>query len=308
MIVYKELSSIEKDLGYPAKTLYGLSNNLEKHYHNVFIPKSDGTKRKLSVPDLILKSVQRAIADNILAHYPVSKYATAYKVGSSVQKNARPHVKKEKILKLDIEGFFDNIIYSKVKDIVFYEEKYSEPIRILLTMLCYYRESLPQGAPTSPAITNIMMYDFDERIGAYCSERGIAYTRYCDDMAFSGAFDEKEVIAIVKAELQKLGLFLKNRKTAIISNTKRQTVTGIVVNEKINLTKEYKKKIRQEMYYIKRFGIDSHLKKIGILEKEQYIDSLLGRIAFVLQTIPKDDEFLEYKNLLQTYVKGELNP
>ena len=298
MIVYKELSSIEKDLGYPAKTLYGLSNNLEKHYHNVFIPKSDGTKRKLSVPDLILKSVQRAIADNILAHYPVSKYATAYKVGSSVQKNARPHVKKEKILKLDIEGFFDNIIYSKVKDIVFYEEKYSEPIRILLTMLCYYRESLPQGAPTSPAITNIMMYDFDERIGAYCSEREIAYTRYCDDMAFSGAFDEKEVIAIVKAELQKLGLFLKNRKTAIISNTKRQTVTGIVVNEKINLTKEYKKKIRQEMYYIKRFGIDSHLKKIGILEKEQYIDSLLGRIAFVLQTIPKDDEFLEYKKLI----------
>lgn len=308
MIVYKELSSIEKDLGYPAKTLYGLSNNLEKHYHNVFIPKSDGTKRKLSVPDLILKSVQRAIADNILAHYPVSKYATAYKVGSSVQKNARPHVKKEKILKLDIEGFFDNIIYSKVKDIVFYEEKYSEPIRILLTMLCYYRESLPQGAPTSPAITNIMMYDFDERIGAYCSERGIAYTRYCDDMTFSGAFDEKEVIAVVKAELQKLGLFLKNRKTAIISNTKRQTVTGIVVNEKVNLTKEYKKKIRQEVYYIKRFGIDSHLKKIGILEKNQYIDSLLGRIAFVLQTIPKDDEFLEYKNLLQTYIKGELNP
>ena len=127
-------------------------------------------------------------------------------------------------------------------------------------------------------------------------------------MAFSGAFDEKEVISVVKEELQKLGLFLKNRKTAIINNTKRQTVTGIVVNEKVNLTKEYKKKIRQEVYYIKRFGIDSHLMKIGILEKKQYIDSLLGRIAFVLQTIPKDDEFLEYKNLLQTYIKGELNP
>ena len=305
MIVYKELSSIEKDLGYPAKTLYGLSNNLEKHYHNVFIPKSDGTKRKLSVPDLILKNVQRSIVHNILAYYPISKYATAYKVGSNVQKNARPHVNKKKILKLDIEGFFDNIIYSRVKDIVFYEEKFSEPIRILLTMLCYYRESLPQGAPTSPAITNIIMYDFDEKIGEYCTEKGVSYTRYCDDMTFSGEFDEKEVIAVVKAELQKLGLFLKNRKTAIISNTKRQTVTGIVVNEKINLTKEYKKKIRQEMYYIKRFGIDSHLKKIGILAKKQYIDSLLGRIAFVLQTIPKDDKFLEYKNLLQTYIKGE---
>ena len=299
MIVYKELSSIEKDLGYPAKTLYGLSNNLEKHYHNVFIPKSDGTKRKLSVPDLILKSVQRAIADNILAHYPVSKYATAYKVGSSVQKNARPHVKKEKILKLDIEGFFDNIIYSKVKDIVFYEEKYSEPIRILLTMLCYYRESLPQGAPTSPAITNIMMYDFDEKIGEYCTEKGVSYTRYCDDMTFSGEFDEKEVIAVVKAELQKLGLFLKNRKTAVINSTKRQTVTGIVVNEKLNITKEYKKKIRQEIYYIEKFGLESHTQRQGIADSVGYLTSLKGRIAFVLQTCPTDSEFLKYKSMVQ---------
>ena len=300
MIVYKELSSIEKDLGYPAKTLYGLSNNLENHYHNVFIPKSDGTKRKLSVPDLILKNVQRSIVDNILAYYPISKYATAYKVGSSVQKNARPHINKKNILKLDIEGFFDNIIYSKVKDIVFYEEKYSEPIRILLTMLCYYRESLPQGAPTSPAITNIIMYEFDEKIGAYCIEKGISYTRYCDDMTFSGEFDEKEIITLVKEELRKLGLFLKNRKTVVINSTKRQTVTGIVVNEKLNLTKEYKKKIRQEIYYIEKFGLESHTKRQGIADSTGYLTSLKGRIAFVLQTCPTDSEFLRYKNFLQT--------
>ena len=77
MIVYKELASIEQDLGFPARTLYGLSNHLEKHYHNVFIPKSDGSKRKLSVPDRILKRVQRSIADNILAQYPISRYAKA---------------------------------------------------------------------------------------------------------------------------------------------------------------------------------------------------------------------------------------
>ena len=65
MIVYNELASIERDLGFPARTLYGLSNNLEKHYHYVFIPKSDGSKRKLSVPDLILKRAQKSIADNI---------------------------------------------------------------------------------------------------------------------------------------------------------------------------------------------------------------------------------------------------
>ena len=167
MIVYKELASVELDLGFSARTLYGLSNNLEKHYHNVFIPKRDGSKRKLSVPDLILKRVQRAIVDNILVQYPVSRYAMAYKCGSSVQMNARPHVGKKKILKLDIDGFFDNILYSQVKDIVFFAEKYAEPIRVLLTMLCYYKESLPQGAPTSPAITNIIMYDFDEAVGDF---------------------------------------------------------------------------------------------------------------------------------------------
>ena len=124
MIVYQELSSIEKDLGFPAKTLYGLSNCLDQHYHTVYIPKSDGSLRKLSVPDLILKRVQRSIADNILTQYPVSRYAKAYKPGSSVQQNARPHVGKEKILKLDIEGFFDHILYSQVKNVVFYPEKY----------------------------------------------------------------------------------------------------------------------------------------------------------------------------------------
>ena len=299
MVVYKELSSIEKDLGYPAKTLYGLTNNLCKHYHTVFIPKSDGTKRKLSVPDLILKNVQRSIVDNILAYYPISKYATAYKLGSNVQKNACPHVKKKKILKLDIEGFFDNIIYSRVKEVVFYKEKFSEPIRILLTMLCYYRESLPQGAPTSPAITNIIMYDFDEKIGAYCRDKGISYTRYCDDMTFSGDFDEKDVISFVREELRELGLFLKNRKTAVIKSTKRQMVTGIVVNEKVNITKEYKKKIRQQMYYIEKFGLESHAKNQKISNVREYLTSLKGQISFVLQTCPMNLEFKKYQEILK---------
>ena len=298
MIVYKELASIERDLGFSAKTLYGLSNHLEKHYHNVLIPKRDGSKRKLSVPDLILKRVQKSIADNILVQYPVSNYAKAYKIGGSVQHNAQPHVGKRKILKLDIEGFFDHILYSQVKNIVFCEEKFAEPIRVLLTMLCYYKESLPQGAPTSPAITNIIMYDFDETVGAFCNDRGISYTRYCDDMTFSGDFDEREVIAFVKGELCKLGLFLKNRKTTVVPASKRQTVTGIVVNEKLNITKEYKKSIRQEMYYIQKFGVEDHLKRMGVADKRQYILSLRGRIAFVLQTTPNDGEFVKYKKFL----------
>ena len=303
MKAYTALEDLEQDLGFPAKTLYGLSNNLDKHYRNTFIPKHDGSKRKLSVPDTILKKVQRSISDNILSHYTISRYATAYTAGSSVQKNASLHVGKQKILKLDIDGFFDHITYSKVKDIVFCKENYSEQIRILLTMLCYYKESLPQGAPTSPAITNIIMYDFDEKIGKYCAENNISYTRYCDDMTFSGDFDEKLVIAFVKDELRKLGLFLKKRKTAVIKNTKRQTVMGIVVNEKIGLTKDYKNKIRQEIYYIKKYGLDGHLSKISEPNKQHYLNSLKGRVAFVVQTIPDYEEFLGYKEFLKNMQK-----
>ena len=303
MKTYAALDSLEQDLGFSAKTLYGLSNNLDKHYRNIFIPKHDGSKRKLSIPDLILKRVQRSIADNILADYPISRYAMAYTKGSSVQKNASLHVGKQKILKLDVDGFFDHLTYARVKDCVFCKENYSEPIRILLTMLCYYKESLPQGAPTSPAITNIIMYDFDEKIGKYCGENNISYSRYCDDITFSGDFNEKAVIFVVKDELRKLGLFLKSRKTAVIPNTKRQTVTGIVVNEKIGLTKEYKNKIRQEIYYIKKYGIDGHLSKIGCQDKQYYLNSLKGRVAFVLQTVPNDEEFLRYKEFLKNMKK-----
>ena len=75
---------------------------------------------------------------------------------------------------------------------------------------------------------------------------------------------------------------------------------GIVVNEKMNVTKDYKKTIRQEIYYIKKFGLDEHLKRLGISDKQQYVLSLKGRIAFVLQTIPNNCEFIEYKNFLDS--------
>ena len=117
-------------------------------------------------------------------------------------------------------------------------------------------------------------------------------------MTFSGEFNEKEIINFVRNELSKLGLHLKNRKTAVVPSIKRQCVTGIVVNEKMNITKDYKKKLRQEMYYIKKFGLDEHLNQCGISDKQKYVLSLRGRIAFVLQTVPNDREFLEYQKFI----------
>ncbi len=304
MIVYKELKSIEGDLGFPARTLYALSNNLKNHYKTVEIPKRDGGVRKLSVPSIILKRVQRSIVDKILVYEPISSYATAYRYGATVQKNAACHVGNKKILKLDILHFFDSIYYSAVKDRVFNAERFSESVRVLLTMLCYYKDALPQGAPTSPAITNIIMREFDETVGAWCEERGISYTRYCDDMTFSGDFDGREVKDFVKSELLKNHLLLNEKKTVLATKGTRQSVTGIVVNEKLNVSSEYRRKIRQEVYFCLKFGVEEHIKRLGKTDADKYLHSLLGKINFVLQTRGYDRFFADAKESIVKQLKN----
>ena len=304
MIVYRELSSLEQDLGISAKTLYAVSNNLSKHYRKAKLPKKSGGFRNLSVPDEVLKSIQKQIAEVLLIHMPVSRYAKAYRFGSSTLRNAKHHVGKQVVLKLDILHFFDSIRYSTVKVKVFPEEIYAEPLRILLTMLCYYKDSLPQGAPSSPAITNIILYEFDEQLGQWCREHGIAYTRYCDDMTFSGDFEPSEAIRYVRLELKKMGFLLNEQKTRIQRPGQQQTVTGIVVNEKLSIPADYRRKLRQELYYCRKFGIQEHMQKIGLgIPEDTYWMRLLGKVNYVLQVHPDDRDMLDARKWLQQSTK-----
>ena len=304
MIVYRELSSLEQDLGISAKTLYAVSNNLSKHYRKAKLPKKSGGFRNLSVPDEVLKSIQKQIAEVLLIHRPTSRYAKAYRFGSSTLRNAKHHVGKQVVLKLDILHFFDSIRYSTVKDKVFPEEIYAEPLRILLTMLCYHKDALPQGAPSSPAITNIILYEFDEQLGQWCRERGIAYTRYCDDMTFSGDFEPLEVIRYVRLELKKMGFLLNEQKTRIQRPGQQQTVTGIVVNEKLSIPADYRRKLRQELYYCRKFGILEHMQKIGLeIPEDTYRMQLLGKVNYVLQVHHNDKDMLDARKWLQQSMK-----
>ncbi len=305
-IVYTELSSLESDLGVKAHTLYAVSNRLGKHYHPVRIPKADGSYRQLSVPDRLLKSIQRKILRVLLSGQEVSPYATAYRFGGGVVKNARVHVGKAQILKLDIRHFFDSIRYSTVKELVFPAGIYSEQNRVLLTMLCYYRDALPQGAPTSPAISNIILRDFDNTVGAWCAGRGIAYTRYCDDMTFSGEFDAGEVTGLVRRELARYGLRLNGAKTKVVDAHHRQTVTGIVVNCKENTAGEYRKTLRQEIYYCRKYGVKSHLQRIDSADSpERYLQRLLGRVNFVLSVSPGQAEMSGYRDWIRQQLAAD---
>ena len=304
MIIYRELSSLEQDLDISAKTLYAVSNNLSKHYRKAKLPKKSGGYRNLSVPDEVLKSIQKQIDEVLLIHSPTSRYAKAYRFGSSTLRNAKHHVGKQVVLKLDILHFFDSIRYSTVKDKVFPEEIYAEPLRILLTMLCYHKDALPQGAPSSPAITNIILYEFDELVGQWCLDRGIAYTRYCDDMTFSGDFDPAEVIRFVRLELKKMGFLLNEQKTRIQCPSQQQTVTGIVVNEKLSIPADYRRKLRQNLYYCRKFGVQAHLQKIGLeIPEDTYRMQLLGKVNYVLQVHPDDTDMLDARKWLKQSTK-----
>ncbi len=300
MIVYRELSSLEKDLGVSAKALYTLSNQKHQHYRMVKIPKGSGEFRELCVPDDFLKAVQSKIAENLLAREEISPYATAYRMGGSTLVNALPHVGNPMVMKLDIRQFFDHCIYPVVKEKAFPAERYSEANRVLLTLLCVHKDALPQGAPTSPAISNIILRDFDNAVGAWCAERQISYTRYCDDMTFSGEFNPQDVRTVVKSELRKLGLFLNDKKTVVLRSGQRKSVTGIVVNEKPNVSATYRRKLRQELYYCQKYGIDDHIQKSGVtISKDTYIAKLLGRANYVLSVDPENQEMHCYRNWLK---------
>lgn len=279
--------------------LYAVSNHVEKHYHTAVIKKRSGKERRLLVPDPLLKGIQQKILHNVLEAHSISEYATAYHKGAKLKDNAVPHVGKKKILKLDIENFFENILFKQVLQSSFPKKYFPPSVGTMLAYLCCYYDYLPQGAPTSPAISNLVMRPFDESIGAWCEARGISYSRYCDDLTFSGDFDAEMVKRKAGAFLGEMGFNLNKKKTRVISRGQQQNVTGVVVNCKPQVSKEYRRKLRQEIYFCRKFGIRGHLERIGDRKYldlgetgiERYRLRLVGKVNYVLQVNPDDEEF-----------------
>lgn len=282
------------------KCLYAVSRHTETHYRKTYRKKADGSLRPLLEPDYLLKHIQRNLLRNVLEKIPVSECAAAYRKGVSIKDNAAVHVGRPQILKLDIENFFGSITESMVFTKVFPREYFPYPAAALLTALCCFEGYLPQGAPTSAAASNLVMKEFDQYMDGWCRERGIIYTRYCDDLTFSGAFDRAEVKNKVRAFLNAMGFELNKKKTQHLTAGQRQTVTGVVVNEKLQVPRDYRRELRQIYFYCKTYGVESHLhNKLGReasgTEVRDYFEHFLGRVNFVLQINPEDRYFREVK-------------
>ena len=205
-----------KDKKKYLNTIYSISNNIENNYKIYKIKKKNGKYRTIYEPNSLLKHIQRQILVKILDNKAISKYAKAYHKGINLKDNAIPHLNKELILKLDIKDFFENISFIDVYNSCFSIEYFPKSVGMILTYLCTYDDYLMQGAPTSAYISNLVMKEFDEVLGLWCEENNISYTRYSDDMTFSGEFNPREVIVKVRKMLYKLGLELNNKKIHII--------------------------------------------------------------------------------------------
>ena len=295
------------EVGVLRKDLFRLSKNSRKHYKSIMLRKKNGGLRFINSPNSDLKYAQSRILKNILEYIEVSPYATAYIKGKKLNDNAAPHTNHKYLLKMDITDFFGSITYLQVISTAFNSSRFPVQIGAMLTSLCCLNDVLPQGAPTSPMLSNIVIKNFDNIIGDWCKERNIAYTRYCDDLTFSADIPLYNVYIKVKDMLEKSGFEVNENKTKFISNSSSQRVTGLTVNEKVSIPREYKRELRQEVYYVLKFGFAENIlrkNKIEYLKHEvadidSYYKRLQGKILYVLQVEPDNKWFINARESLR---------
>lgn len=269
-----------------------------KHYIHFKLAKKTGGHRLISAPMPQLKSAQHWILENILQKVSVNESAHGFLAEKNIVSNARPHLGAKIVVNFDLKDFFPSIIYSRVKG-VFRSLGYSEAISTIFALICtapdveeveidgktYFvaisERHLPQGAPTSPYLTNILCKRLDKGLSTLAKNYDFAYTRYADDLTFSTQNDGKNLsdfINKVRYVVEKQGLTINEEKTRILRRGRQQEVTGIVVNDKISVDRKTLRKFRAVLHQAETKGLDG----LRWGNSDDLIASLDGFANFVL--------------------------
>lgn len=279
-----------------------LLKNTDQHYTPAYIPKNNGKTRALMIPDQELRYHQRFIQESILNKLPVSEHAYAYRKHRGLTDLATPHIGHETLIHLDIKDFFSSITEQTVFENLYRETGYPKAVAGFLSRLCCYRNRLPQGACTSPVLSNICFLKCDEEIAELAKHHVLAYSRYSDDLFLSGdGVDANAVIRAVKAILAKYGFRLQSDKTRVLGRHQAQAVTAIVVNDKLQVSRAYRRKLRQELHYVQRYREDAKDSR-SAESYPGYLYQLLGKVSFVLYVDPNNREFVKARNMLEQMV------
>jgi RNA-directed DNA polymerase len=300
-------------LAYLLQVSSGKLNNLatdtKNHYVRFHIPKHNGKFRKIDSPKPELKRVQRKILDTILHKVPLNSHAEGYVKHKSILSNAHRHVGKDILIRMDISNFFPSITFSRVVG-TFEALGYPYNVAELLGKLTSHKGRLPIGAPTSPAISNIVCRRMDKRFVRLGQTCAFSYSRYADDIAISSNnLHLNQMIPFFNQIINEEGFTVNHTKTIVMRNAKRQKITGVVVNEKTNAPREKIRKLRAVIYNCFQNGTDSEMRKWADQEKHcpdsQYSQSkfrasLLGQINYVRLLNPhKGEQLLNQFKLLK---------
>lgn len=267
--------SMQTDLATLRYLLFQRKVSKNCHYHTFEIPKKSGGKRKISAPKKKLKTLQSWVLENILNRIAIGEQAHGFVKQRSIVTNAQVHTGKNTVINVDLKDFFPTISYERVKGL-FRKLGYSEQLSTIFALTCtqaetevvtmdgmtYYvqkgKRFLPQGSPASPAISNLIAYKLDKKVQGLASKLGFTYTRYADDLSFSSDQENEENISRLLYFLRKIveaeGFTVHPDKTHVMRKSRQQKVTGIVVNEKLNVDRGQIRRFRALLHNIETNG------------------------------------------------------
>jgi RNA-directed DNA polymerase len=300
----------------------GLSEPL-RHYRYRWVGKaSSGSFRLIEAPKPRLKQLQRRLLDEILLHIPPHEAAHGFRPGRSVISFVAPHVGRTIVLKMDLRDFFVSISSARVMAI-YLTAGYPEPVARLLTGLCtnmvpllvwnqagpleldpsrspagwqarrlYRQPHLPQGAPTSPTLANLAAHRLDVRLAALAQAAQANYTRYADDLVFSGGDSFARSIGRFPTHVAAIaleeGFSVQHRKTRVMRQGGRQRAAGVVINQKTNVSRDDYDQLKAILYNCVRHGAGAQ-NRSGVTDFQAH---LRGRIAYVRRLNPERGERL----------------
>jgi len=294
------IEHLSKRLFWPEKSVYNYILTCPYRYKVYEIPKRNGKgSRVIAQPSKELKYIQKVLLEEKLIGLPIHKSTTAYRKGLGIKDNVRAHKNCRFLLKMDFSNFFPSIL---PKDLIDHIQKHfnitlSENDRIALARIFFFYSEENQklvlsiGAPSSPFISNTIMYDFDCILSDYCSSNSINYTRYADDLAFST--NEKNILFkvpdFIKGVAKKIiypDVYINKAKTVFTSKRDNRHITGLVItnDKKISIGRNKKRYIKSLVYKFIN----------GQLERNE-VKKLKGLISFILDVEPSFYESLKKK-------------
>lgn len=267
--------------------LVRLSQTASARYKVYTIPKRAGGERIIEHPSQELKAVQRWIVRIMFSRFPVHKVATAYRKGTGIRENAERHRRTKYTNRYDFANFFPSFTQGRVEDFLAIESRKldmvltEQDIRFVGNIVCRHGH-LTIGAPSSPAITNCMMFEFDSRFHDYCNNRELVFTRYADDVFVSANSPNslrgiERAILAAKRNIPHLSIRLNRQKTATLSRKYNRTVAGVVItpDHKLSIGRDRKREIRSLI----------HKWISGSLDPERVL-YLRGLVAFGIDVEP----------------------